>query len=527
MQSFFWIVTGFAAVQAVVLFFTMSFMSYVFGWRFTLVSFSALMYLAIQAYKYYTGLEIFRVDTRIGAIFMFFYMILLILSFVVFIARPREIYIRYLRRTVGGLKDHLDTKDRIICETEHLAAQTEDARYALAHEMHRIANAKNEEIREITIANQKKLAEAEAEKQKALKIAAKGKKQIRSMTEKEEALVMAISAIREEKDCANIEKDRAFAMNDKAIEMKDQALEMKDKALEMTKKAMVKISALEANEKKLKQQLQQITKERDHFSERTEDQVKEVKRLSQTAQRIINNVNHELRIPVSNVMNFSDMLKDALTGAENAYIKDLAIEVFRGSSRLSTMIINMLDLATLSAAKVELKKEALDLSNLIKERSVKMMEIYKENKKLNLRFNLIDLYVHADANYMRQILDNLLINAILYSKEGMIKITLNEELNNMFSCTIHDNGIGIPPLELMDVFNPFKVSSRTESDAQGRGVGLALCKAAVESHGGTIRAESDGIRGASVIFRMPIGLEEQIKIAEESKPLITSSDEKK
>ena len=96
----------------------------------------------------------------------------------------------------------------------------------------------------------------------------------------------------------------------------------------------------------------------------------------------------------------------------------------------------------------------------------------------------------------------------------------------MFSCTIHDNGIGIPPLELMDVFNPFKVSSRTESDAQGRGVGLALCKAAVESHGGTIRAESDGIRGASVIFRMPIGLEEQIKIAEESKPLITSSDEK-
>ena len=81
---------------------------------------------------------------------------------------------------------------------------------------------------------------------------------------------------------------------------------------------------MEANEKKLKQQLQQITKERDHFSERTEDQVKEVKRLSQTAQRIINNVNHELRIPVSNVMNFSDMLKDALTGAENAYIKDLA-----------------------------------------------------------------------------------------------------------------------------------------------------------------------------------------------------------
>ena len=199
MQSFFWIVTGFAAVQAVVLFFTMSFMSYVFGWRFTLVSFSALMYLAIQAYKYYTGLEIFRVETRIGEIFMFLYMLALVFSFVIFLARPREIYIRYLRRTVGGLKEDLDKKDRIICETEHLASQTEDARYALAHEMHRIANAKNEEIREITIANQKKLAEAEEEKQKALKIAAKGKKQIRSMAEKEEALVMAISAIREDK----------------------------------------------------------------------------------------------------------------------------------------------------------------------------------------------------------------------------------------------------------------------------------------------------------------------------------------
>ncbi|PCJ24845.1 MAG: hypothetical protein COA94_07060 [Rickettsiales bacterium] len=74
---------------------------------------------------------------------------------------------------------------------------------------------------------------------------------------------------------------------------------------------------------------------------------------------------------------------------------------------------------------------------------------------------------------------------------------------NFVTFTIKDQGIGIPLRELYDVFTPFKMGSNTETKAEGRGVGLALCKAAVNAHGGEVKVESSG---AGVLFRVVLPL---------------------
>ncbi|MBU6184686.1 MAG: ATP-binding protein [Rickettsiales bacterium] len=90
-----------------------------------------------------------------------------------------------------------------------------------------------------------------------------------------------------------------------------------------------------------------------------------------------------------------------------------------------------------------------------------------------------------------------------YAKSGTIAISIKRDNDNetiIFS--ISDEGIGIPPSELGEVFEEFTVSSRTESFAGGRGVGLALCKKVIEVHGGKIKAESKRM-GTTICFTLP------------------------
>lgn len=235
-----------------------------------------------------------------------------------------------------------------------------------------------------------------------------------------------------------------------------------------------------------------------HYSERISDQEKEIERLGATAQRIINNVNHELRLPVGNVMNFAEMLNDGLGKFNEQQLKSLSDEVYKNSNRLSSMIMNMLDLATLNAKKLELDKKMINLGELVEDRINNCRKIYLDDKKIDFVMKIHpEILILVDPNYMRQVVDNLVINAIKFSAEGVIRVELLKK-GGLIEFTIKDNGIGIPKEELYDIFTPFKMGSNTESKAEGRGVGLALCKAAIEAHGGTITAESSGV---GAVFR--------------------------
>ncbi|RTK92069.1 MAG: hypothetical protein EKK61_06335 [Rickettsiales bacterium] len=240
----------------------------------------------------------------------------------------------------------------------------------------------------------------------------------------------------------------------------------------------------------------------DFFHNRISDQAKEIERLGQTSQRILNNLNHELRLPVGNVMNFSDMLIESLHKKGDKYVNELAKEVHNNSTRLSSMILNMLDLAMLDVKKIQLDRKTMNLGELVKERVERCRKVYLGEKSIDFKLDIQpEILISIDPNYIRQTVDNLIINAINFSEKGLIEV-------NVFSngtaaiFTVKDQGVGIPATELYDIFTPFKMGSNTQSKAEGRGVGLALCKSAVEAHRGTITAQSKGT-GALFTVTLP------------------------
>ena len=252
------------------------------------------------------------------------------------------------------------------------------------------------------------------------------------------------------------------------------------------------------------QEVSSLNEKVTHYSQRITDQAMEIERLGATAQKILNNVNHELRLPVGNVMNFAEMLSGGLGKYTKKQLKELSDEVFKNSNRLSTMILNMLDLAMLDVKKIELNKKTINLSELIEDRVDQCRKIYLQGKNIKFDLNLEPvIMVSVDPNYIRQTIDNLVINAINYSKDGTIKVSALVQDKNMVVITIQDEGIGIPRSELFDIFTPFKMGTNTESKAEGRGVGLALCKAAIEAHGGEIKVDS---KGKGAIFKVVLSL---------------------
>ena len=170
-------------------------------------------------------------------------------------------------------------------------------------------------------------------------------------------------------------------------------------------------------------------------------------------------------LPVGNVMNFAEMLGEGLGKFSEDQLKTLSDEVYKNSNRLSSMIMNMLDLATLDAKKLELDKKIINLGELVEDRVNNCRKIYLEDKKIDFELKIhSEIFVSVDPNYMRQVVDNLVINAIKFSSEGVISVQLLKNKDKI-EFTIKDNGIGIPREELYDIFTPFKMGSNTESKA--------------------------------------------------------------
>ncbi len=254
----------------------------------------------------------------------------------------------------------------------------------------------------------------------------------------------------------------------------------------------------------LSQDNKKLTHKVEDYDNKLQLHEKEIERLSQTAQRILNNVNHELRLPVGNVMNFAEIMREGLGKFSEKDLQKVSEEVLKNSTRLSSMILNMLDLAMLEAKKITLNKHTVNLSEMISARAKRCYDLYREGKEVSLKLDLEpEVLVKVDPNYIRQVIDNLLINAIKYSDEaGEIKVTLRSN-SNIAQIEVTDKGLGIGKKDLVTIFEPFMVGSNNFSKAEGRGIGLTLCKRAIEAHGGDIIAESNGKKGACFTVQIP------------------------
>ncbi len=225
------------------------------------------------------------------------------------------------------------------------------------------------------------------------------------------------------------------------------------------------------------------------------------------------NMSHELRTPLSVILASSSLLSESNPTADQ--VEDIGA-ISRSGEHLLGLIDDVLDVAKIEAGKEELAIAATDLISTVRT-VVEMMRGRAEEKHLALVYQQapkVPRYVRVDAPKLRQILINLLGNAIKFTREGTVKLRLNaqpaDEHGPARLCfDVEDSGVGMPQQDLGRIFEPFE-QVRNAGPQTGTGLGLTITRRFVELMGGTLRVESEVGRGSRFVVELPLELATEI-----------------
>jgi signal transduction histidine kinase len=219
---------------------------------------------------------------------------------------------------------------------------------------------------------------------------------------------------------------------------------------------------------------------------------------------------HDLRSPLSNSIGMCEMLLGDIFGSLNEEQKKWIAKIETGSRNLVNLVSDFLDVSKLEAGRIDLKRQPVDLVNLIGEAVENCMAIAK-NKKISLSSAIdSDLpQIFADPRRIDQVLDNLLSNAVKFTPEGgKIEVRAGPSNHSGIRVQISDDGVGISAVEMGSLFQKYcQTSSGMYSNHSGTGLGLVVCKMIVEAHGGKIWAESQEGKGSTFSFILPAAAE--------------------
>lgn len=228
--------------------------------------------------------------------------------------------------------------------------------------------------------------------------------------------------------------------------------------------------------------------------------------LHSTEQRrveLIGNVAHELRTPLSNIKVTMEGLIDHALSAEPATFFSILREV----SRLQRLVHQLEELSRVESGQISLKKELVDQRSVVRD-VCHRLGIQYEDKGVTLNLTgpetLPQLYV--DRDLITQVLINLLGNALQYTPSGgTVTIRLTHK-QSFVTCEVTDTGIGIPPDQLVRIFERFyRVDKSRARSTGGNGIGLTIAKHLIQAHGGQIWASSEGDgHGTTISFTLPI-----------------------
>lgn len=229
-------------------------------------------------------------------------------------------------------------------------------------------------------------------------------------------------------------------------------------------------------------------------------QESEIKEALSIKSDFVRNMSHKYRAPMAGITCTTQALKQCYYQMTDEQRLEAIDIILRSSAQLDILDVNVSTLAKLANGDYHLKFENLNLTRLVDERVRTCRQLYEEKPEshrfiLNLEKNI---RVSADRDYLSQVIDNLVINALSYADGGKIEITLKKKAD-VIEFTIEDEGIGIPQDELDEIFVDLSVSLKSKT----RGIGLALCRRIISIHKGAIIAESNGAKGARFVFTLP------------------------
>ena len=215
-------------------------------------------------------------------------------------------------------------------------------------------------------------------------------------------------------------------------------------------------------------------------------------------------VSHELRTPLTSISGFLEMLGDeekSLSSSGRTYLRVLR----RSTTRLQSIVEDLLLVAQIEANRLELDHAPADLAELAAA-SVEAARPAAAAQGIDLRLDTNgSLPLEADAERLRQVLDNLVSNALKFTPDGGSVTLLAHNGDGNVCVEIADSGIGIPRDEIGQLFSRFyRASTATRRAIPGTGLGLVIARAIVERHGGSIALESREGQGTRVTVTLPI-----------------------
>ena len=218
------------------------------------------------------------------------------------------------------------------------------------------------------------------------------------------------------------------------------------------------------------------------------------------------NMSHELRTPLNAVIGFSDMMLHKTFGPLGQRYEEYARLINESGTHLLHLVSDILDLAKVEAGKMVLDIHDLDLGETVGN-ALMLSSRSAEAKRVELVTRLPEarLLIKADARACKQIVLNLVSNAVKFCREGG-RVEVSVEVEGEFAClTVRDNGIGIPADVLPKLGVAFEQAANNPLLArEGTGLGLALVRNLAEAHGGSLHIDSIEDTGTTVTVRLPL-----------------------
>ncbi|MEW6087146.1 MAG: HAMP domain-containing sensor histidine kinase [bacterium] len=243
-----------------------------------------------------------------------------------------------------------------------------------------------------------------------------------------------------------------------------------------------------------------------------EEEAQIARRLADNANKsksdFLANMSHELRTPLNSIIGFAEVLQDELFGKLNEKQKQYMDNINTSGKHLLSLINDILDLSKIESGKMEMDLEDVFLKRNILEPSLLMFREKAVKHNITLALETLfheDIRVKADLKKLKQVMYNLLSNALKFTPDGG-KINVAAKIKqDEIEISVEDTGIGIKPGDIHKLFKTFsQIESVDSKNHEGTGLGLAISKRLVDAHGGKIRVESEFGKGSRFIINIPI-----------------------
>jgi signal transduction histidine kinase len=231
----------------------------------------------------------------------------------------------------------------------------------------------------------------------------------------------------------------------------------------------------------------------------------ELQKLDKAKSDFISIASHQLRTPLSAIKGFTSMILEGSYGRITKVVRDKLEKTYESAERLIRLVNDLLDLSHMEGGKMEFNFIKVDLAAMAQS-VVEELKIQADKKKLKLELAgpEKELWVWADEQKLRQVVINLIDNAVKYTDKGSVKVLL-EEKGDQVQMSVGDTGMGMRPEEIANLFQKFmRGPNAPRLHTEGAGIGLYVAKQLIEAHHGRIWAESEGEgKGSTFFIKLP------------------------